>query len=479
MEQLLTTAIVVYFGIVLYDMLAQGSSPAAVLVWPLQSLSKAFAWLSKVDPNAATKCDLTNISQQVASYQQQSKVQITAAAVCTESSQQRQNSGAARTNSQSGSASGRALKTRLDTHSVTRMAATIRIESRFLTKGDRVDATCFGLESRPGESRLARRQPATIRSLALCGVPNPRGNRRSSEPDDQGPRSARGVLGIQSIEPGRAAQLSGDRSQGARLSAMFCYLTNQQECGCAGGDNGATIAGSVAAAGKEGVCEESLFPYTAAMAAGQYTDTIPAAATAEGKLHLVASHSVIHDYQTALQYLGTAGVIQIGIPVGDQFQNCSGPLTAQMVQKDARNPEGGHALAVVGYLEPSTIQQPAGDGRAWLIGQNSWGSDGWGAQGFFFIQPAAWDYLCKNITHGEVEIIGMSSLASFDDSGTAAQLGLRVMCILRPSSSGPRLLALAGTLAISLSGFAPDRLALRRRNPRIRGPISVKCRRPS
>ncbi len=79
MGQLLTTAIVVYFGIVLYDMLAQGSSPAAALVWPLQSLSKAFAWLSKVDPNAATKGDLTNISQQLASYQQQSQAQITAA----------------------------------------------------------------------------------------------------------------------------------------------------------------------------------------------------------------------------------------------------------------------------------------------------------------------------------------------------------------------------------------------------------------
>ncbi|HEV8069602.1 MAG TPA: hypothetical protein VGP76_17820 [Planctomycetaceae bacterium] len=77
MGQLLTTGIVVYFGIVLYDMLAQGSSPAAALVWPLQSLSKAFAWLSKVDPNAATKNDLTNISQQLASYQQQSQAQIT------------------------------------------------------------------------------------------------------------------------------------------------------------------------------------------------------------------------------------------------------------------------------------------------------------------------------------------------------------------------------------------------------------------
>jgi hypothetical protein len=78
MGQLLTTGIVVYFGIVLYDMLAQGSSPAAALVWPLQSLSKAFAWLSKVDPNAPTKGDLTNISQQLASYQQQSQAQISA-----------------------------------------------------------------------------------------------------------------------------------------------------------------------------------------------------------------------------------------------------------------------------------------------------------------------------------------------------------------------------------------------------------------
>jgi C1A family cysteine protease len=208
-------------------------------------------------------------------------------------------------------------------------------------------------------------------------------------------------------------------AKGPALSAMFCYLTNQQECGCAGGDNGATIAGSVSAAGKEGVCEETLFPYTSAMAAGQYTGTIPAAATAEGKLHLVASHSVIHDYQTAIQYLGTAGVIQIGIPVGDQFQNCSGPLTAPMVQKDARNPEGGHALAVIGYLKPATIGQPAGDGRAWLIGQNSWGSDGWGSQGFFFIQPAAWDYLCKSISHGDVEIIGLSGLTAFDDPSSA------------------------------------------------------------
>lgn len=247
-------------------------------------------------------------------------------------------------------------------------------------------------------------------------VPDEIDGRVSQTIKDQGQLGACSGFSRSSLEERLDYIATGD--SGPTLSAMFCYLTNQQECGCSGADNGATIAGSVAAAGKEGVCEESLFPYTAAMAAGQYTDTIPDAATAEGKLHLVASHSVIHDYQTAIQYLGTAGVIQIGIPVGDQFQNCSGPLTAQMVQKDARNPEGGHALAVIGYLKPSTIGVPQGDGRAWLIGQNSWAAD-WGAKGFFFIQPAAWDYLCKNISHGEVEIVGMSGLTSFDDPGQA------------------------------------------------------------
>jgi C1A family cysteine protease len=202
--------------------------------------------------------------------------------------------------------------------------------------------------------------------------------------------------------------------KGPALSAMFAYLTNQQECDCFGADNGATIAGSVQAATKEGICEDTLFPYN-----GRYTTTIPDQASAEGKLHPVKSHSVIADYQSAMQYLGTAGVIQIGVPVGSGFQNCSGPLTAQAVQRDSHNPEGGHALAVIGYLKPATIGVPNGDGRAWLLGQNSWGASGWGANGFFFIDPKAWDYWAKIVPHGDVELIGMSGLAAFSDPTSA------------------------------------------------------------
>jgi hypothetical protein len=84
---LIPVVVIVYFGIVLYDMLAQGSSPAAAAFWPLQSLSKVFAWLSKVDPNAATKSDLTSVSQQIANqnaaWQQQFNALQTAISVAT------------------------------------------------------------------------------------------------------------------------------------------------------------------------------------------------------------------------------------------------------------------------------------------------------------------------------------------------------------------------------------------------------------
>jgi len=212
----------------------------------------------------------------------------------------------------------------------------------------------------------------------------------------------------------RLNQLASGTTDKLLLSIMFAYLTNQKCCDCFGADNGATIAGSVQAAGKFGICHESLMPYT-----GQYTTDIPDPATAEGIKHLISSHSEISDFDSAIQYLGTAGVIQIGVPVGQAFQNCGGPLTLQAVRQDAQHPEGGHALAVIGYVLPATISAPAGDGRPWLIGQNSWSAQ-WGAQGFFFIEPRAWDFWCSQIGQGgNVEIDGMSHLQSFDDPAAA------------------------------------------------------------
>jgi C1A family cysteine protease len=215
----------------------------------------------------------------------------------------------------------------------------------------------------------------------------------------------------------RLNQLATKTTAKLLLSMMFAYLTNQKCCNCFGADNGATISGSVQAAAQYGICHETLMPYT-----GQYFTEIPDKATTEGKAHLIQSHTVISDYDTTVQYLGTAGVIQIGIPVGNGFQNCRGPLTANMVRQDARNPEGGHALAVIGYVSAETAGANSADDRKWLIGQNSWGAQ-WGAGGFFFIEPAAWDFFCQSANGGQgigqVELIGMSHLQSFDNPDAA------------------------------------------------------------
>jgi hypothetical protein len=213
----------------------------------------------------------------------------------------------------------------------------------------------------------------------------------------------------------RLNQLATKTTAKLLLSMMFAYLTNQKCCGCFGSDNGATIAGSVQAAGQYGICHESLMPYT-----GEYFTAIPDGAVTEGKAHLVQSHTVISDYDTAIQYLGTAGVIQIGIPVGNAFQSCQGPLTLSAVRQDARNPEGGHALAVIGYVTAESAGSNSADDRKWLVGQNSWGR-AWGAGGFFFIEPAAWDFFCQlsKASGGQVELIGISHLQSFDNPDAA------------------------------------------------------------
>ena len=216
----------------------------------------------------------------------------------------------------------------------------------------------------------------------------------------------------------RLNQLATKTTAKLLLSMMFAYLTNQKCCGCFGADNGATIAGSVQAAGQYGICHESLMPYT-----GQYFTEIPDGAATEGKAHLIQSHTVISDYDTAIQYLGTAGVIQIGIPVGNAFQSCQGPLTLQAVRQDARNPEGGHALAVIGYVTAESAGRQLG-GRppvahwAKLVGSRV-GSrrvllHRAGRRGTSFCQQSQ-----GGGGGGNVELIGMSHLQSFDNPDAA------------------------------------------------------------
>lgn len=194
----------------------------------------------------------------------------------------------------------------------------------------------------------------------------------------------------------------------ASTSPGFNYITNQMAD--AGGkvpteDTGATIAASAEARTTYGACQLETMPWT-----GKYDPSIPQAAFDEGKKHLMHSHSVLSSPDEIVQYIGTTGLVQIGIPVGQAFQNCKGIYSARNAQSDCRSPEGGHALAVVGYLLPATVQGfglTVRSQRVHFIVQNSW-TDQYGYNGYALFEYEAMAYLCSLINHGDTEVVGMA-----------------------------------------------------------------------
>jgi len=205
-----------------------------------------------------------------------------------------------------------------------------------------------------------------------------------------------------------------DTHKYTRLSAAAAYIWNQMCSDCYGADDGASIAGSVAAAAKYGICRDELMPFTE-----EYNPNIPAAATAEGIQHLIGSHSVLTSSRQIRQYIGTAGLVQLGTPVGVHFETCPGVLTLNMVECDAKNMLGGHALPIIGYLLPETVESfgldvPKTEGPYLFDIQNSW-TDQWGYQGHCFATKSAIDYLCELIGQGEVSMAGYSQLQDFNN----------------------------------------------------------------
>jgi Papain family cysteine protease len=185
-----------------------------------------------------------------------------------------------------------------------------------------------------------------------------------------------------------------------RFSEMHHYITAQKRSNTFGTDDGATIDGSRQAMEQDGFALQQDFPDT-----GKYVTTIPDQATKDGLLHLARKHAVLESYDAGFQWLATGtGTIQIGIPVGDGFMRCTGVLTRDNMRG---KPEGGHALAIVGYSARKDEQ-----GRQYLILKNSWGPT-WGVNGCCEVEPALFDIFCKS---QQCEVIGITDLDAYEDA---------------------------------------------------------------
>lgn len=171
------------------------------------------------------------------------------------------------------------------------------------------------------------------------------------------------------------------------LSPQFAYIENQKACGMLGADNGATIDGSVQAAGSTGICTESACPWP-----GRYLPSVPASAETEGRLHLISGHAVMRSADDIFAWLGhRQGPVLIGITWTEGLSQSTGEITAV-----TGRPIGGHALVLTGY-EAGCVRM-----------RNSWGTR-WGRNGDAMVSRAVID---QWIASGEA-LIGISDLAAW------------------------------------------------------------------
>lgn len=183
-----------------------------------------------------------------------------------------------------------------------------------------------------------------------------------------------------------------------QLSRMFGYLAGQKLCGLLGGDQGATITGSIRGARELGCCDERVFPYPS-----QYTSRIPNEALTAAREHLCARHAPLRSYDDCYRWLATGtGGIEIGVTwTSVMASNTSGVMELRDVQSGQRL--GGHALAVVGY---STRKDARGRLYLWMVNSHSlqWGNKGWAE-----VSPDCFDWWGRQQNS---ELIGITDITA-------------------------------------------------------------------
>jgi len=182
-----------------------------------------------------------------------------------------------------------------------------------------------------------------------------------------------------------------------QFSRQYLYVKTRKRDGIRG-DSGSTISGAVWIAKNEGLCEESLWPYTGQDVQNPPTSWDQCNQNAAG--FRIAQYVTLSEYDGVLNWCarGRGGVV-FGLNVNRAFSNCSG-----VFEEYARNSGGGHALA---WLWPSPRQDS--QGRHYLWGPNSWGT-GWGNRGWAEYSPKAIDAICAASRFGTLGLTDMQNI---------------------------------------------------------------------
>jgi len=232
--------------------------------------------------------------------------------------------------------------------------------------------------------------PKAFRSYSIpdevrCDVgPNPH------KLENQGAMGSCGGFAISScVEQLNTIATGGDRTQ---LSAIFSYIAAQKITGSQlyGRDSGSTISAGVQLATTTGICPQELAKYPHPVRypnQAERNKILKQSNYDAGEPYKIRSSVGIKSYEDAKNWIGSGGVISIGIAWSPRFKTENG---RKVVTSIARN-GGGHALSVAGYRR---------NGNMIFINSHDY---------FFEVPPALFGQMLK---HNYTVAIGLSDMAN-------------------------------------------------------------------
>jgi len=162
-------------------------------------------------------------------------------------------------------------------------------------------------------------------------------------------------------------------------SRLFIYYNERVLEGSVDSDSGANLRDGIKVVAKQGVPQETLWPYEVSRFTEQPTSAAYAAAELNQALvYERIAPAAIGDTADMRSCLAAGLPFVSGIVVYASFEGQDASATGIIPMPDSdESPLGGHAITVVGY----------DDDKKWFICRNSWGIH-WGDQGYFYLPYA-------------------------------------------------------------------------------------------
>jgi len=158
------------------------------------------------------------------------------------------------------------------------------------------------------------------------------------------------------------------------VSRLFIYYNERVIEHAVNSDNGAMIRDGIKSLAKQGVCEESMWPYVIS----QFAQRPSAACYAQALQHTIAAYQRLSTTDEMRACLADGYPFVFGFSVYESFESQAVAASGVAdLPKKGEKLVGGHAVCAVGYDDAA---------KRFLV-RNSWGTN-WGQKGYFTLPYA-------------------------------------------------------------------------------------------